>query len=67
MEELINQTSEYISRTKVEVVVKDEQIEELIAKIRERLRVDPQGGKIFVVDVPVAIDIITNKRGEEAI
>lgn len=58
---------EYISRTKVEVVVKDEQVEELIAKIRESLRVDPQGGKIFVTDVPVALDITTNKRGEEAI
>jgi nitrogen regulatory protein PII len=42
-------------------------LKELIAKIRERLRVDPQGGKIFVVDVPVAIDITTNKRGEETI
>ena len=61
------QTPEYISRTKVEVVVKDEQLEELIVKLRERLRVEPQGGKIFVVDVPVAIDITTNKRGEEAI
>jgi hypothetical protein len=26
---------------------------------------EEQGGKIFVVDVPVAIDITTNKRGEE--
>ena len=62
-----SQTPEYISRTKVEVVVKDEQFEELIVKVRERLRVEPQGGKIFVVDVPVALDITTNKRGEEAI
>lgn len=62
-----SQTPEYISRTKVEVIVRDEQVEELIAKIRERLCVDPQGGKIFVVDVPVAIDITTNKRGEETI
>jgi nitrogen regulatory protein P-II 1 len=62
-----SQTPEYISRTKVEVVVKDEQVEELIVKVREALRVEPQGGKIFVVDVPVALDITTNKRGEEAI
>jgi nitrogen regulatory protein PII len=58
---------EYISRTKVEVVIKDEQVEELIAKLRERLRGEPQGGKIFVVDVPIAVDIATYKRGEEAI
>ena len=61
------QTPEYISRTKVEVIVKDEQVEGLIAKLRERLRVEPQGGKIFVVDVPIAVDITTYKRGEEAI
>ncbi|MGA9150932.1 MAG: P-II family nitrogen regulator [Candidatus Nitrosopolaris sp.] len=57
---------EYISRTKVEVVIKDDQVEESLSKLRERLR-GQQGGKIFVVDVPVAIDIATNKRGEEAI
>jgi len=49
------------------VVVEDEQGEQLISKIRERLRGEPQGGTIFVVDVPVAVDIGTNKRGEEAI
>jgi len=49
------------------VVVEDEQGEQSISKIRERLRGEPQGGTIFVVDVPVAVDIGTNKRGEEAI
>lgn len=58
---------EYISRTKVEVVIKDEQVEQLISKLRERLRGETQGGKIFVVDVPIAVDIATNKKGEEAI
>jgi nitrogen regulatory protein PII len=56
----------YVRRTKVEVVAKDEQVEVLLSNLRERLRGE-QGGKIFVVDVPVAIDITTNKRGEEAI
>jgi nitrogen regulatory protein PII len=37
----------------------------LLSNLRERLR-EEQGGKIFVVDVPVAIDITTNRRGEEA-
>jgi nitrogen regulatory protein PII len=59
--------SEYILRHKVEVVVKDSQVEPLITKIRERLSNEPQGGKIFVTDVPIAVDISTNKRGEEVI
>jgi nitrogen regulatory protein PII len=57
---------EYIGRTKVEVVIKNEQAEDLISKLREKLR-GVQGGKIFVEDVRDAIDIPTNKRGEGAI
>lgn len=57
---------EYIPRTKVEVVVKDEQVEEVVTKITDRL-VGEIGGKIFVVDVPIAVDIATRKRGEDAI
>ena len=57
---------EYIPGTKVEVVVKDEQVEELITKITDRLRSE-LGGKIFVVDVPIAVDIATKKRGVDAI
>jgi len=57
---------EYIPRTKVEVVVKDEQVEELISKITDRLGSE-LGGKIFVVDVPIAVDIATKKRGQDAI
>jgi nitrogen regulatory protein PII len=58
---------EYIMRHKVEVVVKDKQVEELISNLRERLRDEPLGGKIFVTDVPIAVDITTNKKGEDAI
>jgi nitrogen regulatory protein PII len=57
---------EYISRTKVEVVIKNDQLEELTSKLREKLR-GGQGGKIFVEDVRDAIDIPTEKRGEAAI
>jgi nitrogen regulatory protein P-II 1 len=56
----------YVGRTKVEVVVKDEQVEDLLSNLQFKLR-GGQGGKIFVVDVPIAIDITTSKRGEEAI
>jgi nitrogen regulatory protein P-II 1 len=57
---------EYIPRTKIEVVVKDELVEEIISKITDRLSSE-LGGKIFVVDVPVAVDLATKKRGEEVI
>jgi nitrogen regulatory protein P-II 1 len=57
---------EYIPRTKIEVVVKDEQVEEIISKITDRLSGD-LGGKIFVVDIPIAVDLATKKRGEEVI
>ena len=57
---------EYIPRTKVEVVVKDEQVQELLSKITDRLSSE-LGGKTFVVDIPVAVDIATKKRGEDAI
>jgi nitrogen regulatory protein P-II 1 len=56
----------YIPRTKVEVVVKDHQVEELISKITDRLTGE-LGGKIFVVDVPIAVDIQTKKRGDDVI
>jgi nitrogen regulatory protein P-II 1 len=59
---------EYITRTKVEVVVKDDQVEKIISKITERLsKVSKQGGKIFVLDVPVAADIKTGHIGEPVI
>ena len=57
---------DYVPRTKVEVVVKDEQMEEIISKVTDRLGGE-LGGKIFVVDVPIAVDIKTKKRGEAAI
>ena len=50
----------------VEVVIKDEKVEELIPKIIDRFGSD-LGGKIFVVDIPIAVYIATKKRGEDAI
>ena len=57
---------EFIPRTKMEVVVRDEQVEEVISKITDRLSSE-LGGKIFVVDVPIAVDLATKKRVEEVI
>ena len=42
-------TPEFIPRTKVEVVIKDVQVERLIDKLTERLG-DVLGGKVFVTD-----------------
>lgn len=45
------------------MVVKDEQVEEIISKITDRLSSSELGGKIFVVDVHIAVDLATKKRG----
>ena len=58
---------EYNPRTKIEIVVRDDQPHSLIYKIAEKLRASEIVGKIFVLDVPIALDIRTNKTGESAI
>jgi len=59
---------EFMPKLKVEVVVRDEQVEELITKFVDQIGGDiATGGKIFVVDVPVAVDLATKKRGETVI
>jgi len=57
---------EFIPRTKVEVIVKDVQVEDLIKSLIGKIG-NELGGKIFVSDVSVAVDISTNNRGESAI
>jgi nitrogen regulatory protein PII len=57
---------EYIDRTKIEVVIKNEQVEDLISNLRDKIR-GAQGGKIFIQDVLDAVDIPTYKRGEQVI
>ena len=60
--------TEFIPKYKIEVVVRDDQVEELISKIVDRVGGDINtGGKIFVVDVTTAVDLSTKKRGEAAI
>ena len=60
-------TPEYIPRTKVEVIIKDDQVESLINKLVERLGGDSLGGKLFVSDINAAVDLTTTKRGDSAI
>ncbi|RMF32145.1 MAG: P-II family nitrogen regulator [Candidatus Nitrosothermus koennekii] len=59
---------DFIPRTKIEIVVKDEQVEPLINKILDELGGDPNmGGKIFVTDVVTAADLVKKTRDEAAI
>jgi nitrogen regulatory protein PII len=51
----------------VEVIVKDYQVDQIISKLREWLSDETQGGKIFVLGVPIAADISTSHTGEPVI
>ncbi len=59
---------DFIPRTKIEIVVKDDLVEPIISKILDELGGDPNtGGKIFVSDVVTAADLVKRTRNEEAI
>lgn len=58
---------EFIPRTKVEVVVPDAQVEDVLVRILDKIGGPSYGGKVFVSDMPIAIDLITKERGEGAI
>ena len=60
-------TPEFIPRIKVEVIVKDDQVEGLINKLIEKLGGDVQGRKVFVTDLQIAVDLSSKQRGESAI
>ena len=65
---VMHYTPEFIPRLKVEVVVRDDQVDDLIAKLADRVGGDPSaGGKIFVLDVAEAVDLVTKKRGQSII
>lgn len=57
-----------LPKVKVETVVHDDQVEELIAKITEGIKTGEVGdGKIFVYNVEQAVKIRTNEKGDEAL
>lgn len=60
-------TPEFIPRIKIEVVVRDEQVDDIVNKIVDELAKPNVGGKIFVIDVATAIDLTTKKHGEKAL
>jgi nitrogen regulatory protein P-II 1 len=60
-------TPEFIPRIKMEVVIKDEQAEELVKLLISKMGGQSPGGKVFIVDVPMAADLVTGEMGETAI
>lgn len=58
-------TPEFVPRIKIEVVVEDHQVDGIVSKIIYKLANPEIGGKIFVVDVPLAIDLATNEHREK--
>ncbi|MFQ5666200.1 MAG: P-II family nitrogen regulator [Candidatus Binatia bacterium] len=57
-----------VERTKLEIVVLDEQVEAVVNSIREHARTGALGdGKIFVSDVDTALRIRTGDRDEQAL
>ncbi|MBA3749288.1 MAG: P-II family nitrogen regulator [Nitrosopumilus sp.] len=59
-------TPEFIPRTKVETVVKDEVVGTIVNSLLDNLS-NKIGGKIFITDVLDAIDIRTKSRGNSAL
>ena len=51
----------------MEVVVRDDQVDDIVNKIVDELAKPNVGGKIFVVDVATAIDLATKEHGEKAL
>ncbi len=59
---------DFLPKTKIEIVVKDEQLEEIIEVITKAAQTGRIGdGKIFVTDLQEVIRIRTEERGEDAI
>jgi nitrogen regulatory protein P-II 1 len=58
----------FAKKVKLEIVVRDEQLDELVDLIREKAHTGrPGDGKIFVYDVGDAVRIRTGERGSDAI
>lgn len=61
-------TVDFQPKTKIEIVIKDDQLEEVLAVITQTAQTGRIGdGKIFVSDLQDAIRIRTEERGEDAI
>ena len=61
-------TVDFLPKTKIEVVIQDEQLDEIIGVITNAAQTGRIGdGKIFVSDLKEVIRIRTEERGQDAI
>jgi nitrogen regulatory protein P-II 1 len=60
-------TPEFVPRIKIEVVVEADQVEGIVSKIIDKFANPYIDCRIFVVDVPLAIDLATNEQGEKSL
>lgn len=59
---------EFLTKTKIDLVVRDADVEKVIKTVRETAYTGKIGdGKIFVLPVEEAIRVRTGERGEEAL
>ena len=59
---------EFLPKTKLEIVVKDSEVEKIVKSIIEAGRTGEIGdGKIFIYNIEDAIRIRTNERGESVL
>jgi nitrogen regulatory protein P-II 1 len=67
-DKVVYEMVEFIPRIKLEVVVNDEMVEEVVNVIQKFSHTGNTGdGKIFVVNVEEIVKIRTNERGRDAI
>lgn len=65
---IVDDLVEYMPRVKLEIVCRDELVEEVIAAIEKTAHTGLRGdGKIYVTPVEIAVRISTGERGEEAV
>lgn len=58
----------FVDKTKIEIVCRNADTEDIVATIREHAHTGHHGdGKIFVSDVGEAVDIRTGERGENVV
>ena len=59
---------DFLAKTKIEIIVKDEDVEDIIKSVSDSARTGKIGdGKIFVTDIDQVIRIRTGEKGDEAI
>lgn len=67
-DKMIYEKVEFVPRTKLEVVVDDKMVEEVVSAIQKNAKTNiPGDGKIFITQVDDVVKIRTNERGEQAI